>query len=153
MKLAKALNFSKKDLEILGFVDLGSYTPEDQKDQLGDHALVFMFQPFRGKWVQALGCFLSKGAASGKVLHHLIIECTALLEKSNFFVDAVVSDGASWNRNMWLQFGITEENISCPHICDENRRLWFISDFPHLIKNARNAISSHKQMMVQSSHL
>ena len=64
MQLAKSLNFSQKDLKIYGFADLGIYTPEEQKDKLGDHVLVFMFQPFRGKWVQALGCFLSKGAAS-----------------------------------------------------------------------------------------
>ncbi|KAK3924293.1 Transposable element P transposase [Frankliniella fusca] len=29
--------------------------------ELGDHALVVLFQPFAGGWVQSLGCFLSKG--------------------------------------------------------------------------------------------
>ncbi|KAK0075394.1 hypothetical protein PV325_006952, partial [Microctonus aethiopoides] len=49
-----------------GFVDLGGHTPERQKHQLGDHALVIMFQSFRGKWVQTLACFLSKGCADSK---------------------------------------------------------------------------------------
>lgn len=148
MKLAEGLHFNRQDMTIHGFTDLGEYTPEGQQDKVGDHALVFMYQPFRGKWVQALACFLSKGAASGFVLHKLVMECVVLLEKSGFFVDAIVSDGASWNRNMWQHFGINEENISCSHILDENRKLWFVSDFPHLIKNVRNSISSAKQMMV-----
>lgn len=56
-------------------------------------------------------------------------------------VDAVVSDGASWNRSMWNIFGVTEECVSIQHIVDTERRLWFISDFPHLIKCLRNYFS------------
>jgi len=59
-----------------------------------------MFQPFQGRWIQAVAGFLSKGCATGTVLHHLIMECILLLEKSGVFVDAVITDGASWNRNM-----------------------------------------------------
>lgn len=134
MKLIKGVNFDRQSMKVLGFTDLGQFTPDNQKNSLGDHALVFMFQPFRGKWIQTLACFLSKGAAPGKVLHHLLIECIILLEKSGLFVDAVVTDGAQWNRNMWTHFGITETNVSCPHIFDSNHKLWFFSDFPHLIK-------------------
>ncbi|XP_026821574.1 uncharacterized protein LOC113559980 [Rhopalosiphum maidis] len=72
-----------------------------------------MFQPFRGKWVQSLACFISKD---------------------------VTTDGATWNRSMWSKFGISKENISCVHMHDESGRLWFISDFPHLIKNMRNCM-------------
>lgn len=52
-----------------GFTNLGKYTPKHQEGVKGDHALVVMFQPFRGKWVQTLGCILSKGSACGTVLH------------------------------------------------------------------------------------
>ena len=72
-------------MQIQGFVDFGKFTLNRQKQELEDHALVFMFQPFWGKWVQALACFLSKGAAPGKVLHYLVMECIILLEKSGFF--------------------------------------------------------------------
>lgn len=122
MKLTEGVTFDQKDLTIKGFVDLGDHTPLHQRGQKGDHALVLMFQPFKGRWVQSLACFLSKGAASGTVLHHLVIECTILLEKAGFFVDVVTTDGASWNRNMWRQFGIDQDHISCSHVCDTNRR-------------------------------
>jgi len=131
---------TKKTLKINGFTDLGKHTPEHQKNIRGDHALVIMFQPFRGKWVQAVACFLSKGAANSSVLHQIIIEAIVLLEKSGFFVDVVTTDGAQWNRSMWNKFGITESVVSCEHICDEKIRLWFMSDSPHLIKNFRNLL-------------
>ena len=63
-------------------------------------------------------------------------------------MDAVTTDGASKNRKMWTEFGISEENVSCVHVCDAERRLWFISDFPHLIKNLRNYVPDKKCIAV-----
>lgn len=139
--MTETLTFDRKSLKIEGFTDLGEYTPEHQKGQRGDHALVVMFQPFRGNFVQTIGCFLSRGSASGSVLHKIILEGIALAENAGLFIDAVVTDGASWNRAMWKKFGITEKNISSCHPCDEKRRLWFFSDFPHLAKIIRNFIT------------
>lgn len=138
MKLTKTLSFDRKTLKIEGFTNLGQYTPDRLKTKKGDHALVFLFQPFKKKWIQTLGCFLSRGSTSGTVLHKLVIECIALAEKSGLKIDAVVSDGAAWNRNMWTLFGVTKDKVSVPHVVDSRRRLWFISDFPHLIKCLRN---------------
>lgn len=147
MKVSKSIRVDRDSCELHGFVDLGEYTPEDKKDLLGEYALVFMFQPFRGKWVQTLGCFLTKGC-SGSVLAHLVLECIILLEDSGFFVDCVVSDGASWNRNMWKQFGVDDRNKSCEHPSDDSRRLWFISDHTHLFKNVRNRLTKNKSLLV-----
>ncbi|XP_058789896.1 uncharacterized protein LOC131663476 [Phymastichus coffea] len=142
MKLAKSLSFNRQNLQFEGFTNLGKYTPKHQQGVKGDHALVIMFQPFKGKWVQALECFLSKGSATGTVLHHILLEYIILAKKAGLKVDAVTSDGASWNRNMWEQFGVNEENISTPHVAETDpnsmRRLWFLSDFPHLINCLRN---------------
>lgn len=148
MKLCEALKFDRNSYQFHGFVNLGDYTPNDQEHQLGDHALVLMFQPFRGKWVQALACFLSKGCANSNVLQCLILECILLLEQIGLHVDVVTTDGASWNRSMWSKFGISQENFSCQHPYDSERRLWFCSDFPHLIKNFRNAIVSRTETWV-----
>lgn len=138
MKLTKSLSFNRQNLKVEGFIDLGKHTTLHQKGKLGDHALVFLFQPFKGTWVQSLGCFLSKGSATGTVLHHLILQCIGLAEKVGLRIDAVTTDGATWNRNMWNCFGITKQNVSVEHMVDKNRRLWFLSDFPHLIKCMRN---------------
>lgn len=81
-----------------------------------------MFQPFKGTWVQSLACFLCVGNTSASTLHKIIMECI-LTEQSGLKIDAVVSDGASWNRSMWNIFGVTEECVSIQHIVDTERRL------------------------------
>ncbi|KMQ88212.1 reversion-inducing cysteine-rich protein, partial [Lasius niger] len=111
MKVSKTIAFNRNTLQVEGFTNLGKYTPKHQVEKKGDHALVFMFQPFKGKWVQTLGCFLSCGSASGAILHQLVMECIILAGKSGFKVDGVTSDGASWNRSMWDKFGVMEEEI------------------------------------------
>lgn len=72
MKLSKNVKFESSTGLFHGFLELGKHTPEEQKDQLGDHALVVMYQPFRGQSIQALGAFLSKGCANSTVLEGII---------------------------------------------------------------------------------
>ncbi|XP_074113767.1 uncharacterized protein LOC141536884 isoform X3 [Cotesia typhae] len=144
MKLSEDVFFDSQSMKFCGFVDLGNHTPDDLKNTTADHALVFKFVPFRGRWVQALGCFLSKNACKSQPLHKLILECIVLMENSGINIDAVVMDGASWNRGVWKIFGIDESKISCEHPCDSSRRLWMISDFHHLIKCFRTSTLDDK---------
>ncbi len=80
------------------------------------------------------GCFLSKSAAPGYILVSIILEALILMEKAGFQCDAICTDGATWNRSMWSDFGATPDSPYTEHPYDETRRLYFISDFPHLIK-------------------
>lgn len=48
MKLTKTLGFNRDKLKLEGFTDLGRFTPLHQTGKKGDHALVFLFQPFQG---------------------------------------------------------------------------------------------------------
>lgn len=140
MSLSKGVHFNSRTLKMSGFVDFGDHTPDHLKNVRADHALVFMFQPFVGKWVQVLGSFLSHNQVTGDILQKLIVECVILLENAGFHVDVVTSDGASWNRKVWTEMGINEKNITCPHPCNSQRELFMVSDFPHLIKTFRNKI-------------
>lgn len=149
MKLSEGISFDRKNLKMFGFTDLGENIPTED-DELGDHGLVFMFQPFQGKFVQSLGAFLSRGCASGAILHKLVLECIVLLENAGFHVDVVTTDGASWNRTMWKKFGLEGETCSCQHPTDDNRRLWFASDFPHLIKCFRNRVVQQQVLNVST---
>lgn len=98
--------FNKSSLKIDGFVNLGDHTPDELKDQPGDHALVFMFKPWKGQWFPTVGAFLSKGAVKGPTLAKLALEATGLLENSGFKVDMWACDGAPWNRAMWAELGL-----------------------------------------------
>ncbi|KAE8739250.1 hypothetical protein FOCC_FOCC015248 [Frankliniella occidentalis] len=140
IKIPEGIDFNRHNLKAEGVVDLEKHTPKEQRGQMGDHILEIMFQPFRGQWVQSLGCFLTKGNASGEVLAKVVLEAVSLTEETTLKVDAIVTDAATWNRNMFKKFGIDAESSSCQHPVDENRKLWFISDFCHLVKCARNCL-------------
>ena len=103
VKLSAAIMLNRVNLKFEGFTNFDDYTPEHQKPQLGDHALVFMFQSFLTGQIQTLVCFLSKGSASGTVLHKLLIKWILLAENAGLLIDVVTSDGASWNRGIYLE--------------------------------------------------
>lgn len=148
-KITPSKHFDKNRLEVIGFVDLGDYTPNNQQNQLGDHVLVFMFQSFVGKNIQALACFLSKGSVSGPILAKLVLEAVLLCEAAGLFVDVVTSDGATWNRNMWKS--CSAENPDAPwtiHPANPKRKLRMCSDFPHLLKCIRNRLVAKKELHV-----
>lgn len=158
MQLSKGVAFDSQSLSVLGFTNLGDHTPEEQKKQRGDHALVFLFQPFRGQWIQNIAAFLSKGAATGEVLSYLVTECIILLESNGLYVDVVASDGVKWNRNMWKRFGLKDLEASCNHIFSfdqeedslKTRKLWFCSDVSHLVKNLRNFLMYKEEISVKT---
>ncbi|KAG0425501.1 hypothetical protein HPB47_027336 [Ixodes persulcatus] len=144
-KLSESLMVHKKVL-IDGFVDLGSYSPAGQEGVICDHGLVVLLQPFTGKWQQILGVFGAGGNVKADVLSRIIVDAVIFAEKSGLSVDFISCDGASWNRSMWKMFGITgkltKTVCKVQHPVDPSQYLHFISDFPHLVKCARNSISS-----------
>lgn len=148
VKLSPQVKFDKHQFEVIGFTDLGKYTPDDQADKEGDHALVLLYQPFQGQWIQSIAAFLSRGAVTGHVLTQLVMEAVVLIENSSFFVDGIVTDGAQWNRGMWTEFNVTPEKPYCTHFVDESRNLYFFSDFPHLIKCLWTRIVNKKAINV-----
>lgn len=148
MALESRTWFEKHSVEVHGLVDLDGLEDSTKDPARGDHALVIMFQPFKGKWYQALGAFLSAGALKSDKLHKLVLEATALVEKSGFLVDGVATDAATWNRTMWDLFGVNVETPSCEHPIDPSRELRFFSDFPHLVKSLWTRVLEKKTLNV-----
>jgi len=107
-----SITFNTSTLNIDGLVDLGQFTLEHQDNEMGDHALVFMYQPFKGLWIQAIVAFLSKCTASNIVLQKRIVEATLLLENSEFHVHNVITDGGPWNKSMCNAFDVVNTNFS-----------------------------------------
>ncbi|XP_077513304.1 uncharacterized protein LOC144124486 [Amblyomma americanum] len=143
MKLSENLKVTSSGL-IEGFVDLGAYTSPDQTMERCDHGLVVLFQPFSGQFQQILGVFGSRSNVKADILSKIILDATLAAEKAGLFVNFVTTDGASWNRSMWRQFGIkgSQKKTVCKvkHPVDDSRSLHFLSDFPHLVKCVRNSV-------------
>lgn len=143
MKLSEHLSVDTAG-KVAGFVDIGPYTPQEQKHVLADHGLVVMFVPLVGNWTQVLGTFATHSNISGDLLAKIVLEATILAEKAGLFVDYITCDAAGWNRKMWRILGVRANSKEIvakrAHPADSKRYLHFLSDFPHLVKNIRNRL-------------
>lgn len=74
------------------------------------------------------------------------------LENSNCIIDGIICDGASTNRKMWKEFGISGAMESMKnyftHPLDESRKVFAFSDIPHIFKNIRNRLHDKKILRV-----
>lgn len=134
IKLSENLHFSSSG-KIEGFVDLGKFTAEGQRSLTCDHGLVV-------KWHQIIGAFASHSNVKADMLVKILLEAVTMSDNAGLRVDFITCDGETWNRSMWRLFGISgrQEHVSCrrQHPTEPGRFLYFVSDFPHLIKCARN---------------
>ena len=104
--IKKDLIFDKGTLEYHGVVDFGDDMKTIIKNGLADHVLLFMFRPYKTRWIQPIACFASMGAASGAVLFELITKAITILYNHGAIVKGVVSDGAQPNKSAYQLFGI-----------------------------------------------
>lgn len=70
----------------------------------------FAAQAFKGKpkgWIQPFAWFGTKGAAPARVLVELVIKAISKLFEKGAIVKATACDGASTNKSMMSQLGVT----------------------------------------------
>lgn len=89
---------------------------------------------------------------SGITITQLVIKAISLLENSGVQIDGIVSDRSSSNRKLWNEFGVsgTRSNLqnSVVHPMNQNQKIYFFSDAPHLIKTVRNKLFNSKTLRV-----
>ncbi|KAH8029140.1 hypothetical protein HPB51_023545 [Rhipicephalus microplus] len=130
--------------KVSGFFDSGAYTPEEQKQLPCDHGLVVMFVPLIGSWSQILGTLATCTNIKRELLAKIVLEATILAGKAGLFLNYVTSDAATWNRNMWRMMGVkaNSKEVIAKRVnpSDDKGSLYFLLDFPHLVKNIRNRL-------------
>ena len=102
-------SFDSKKMEIDGFVDYGDagLTIRDKHcGQLADHAMVFIFRPYRFGWIQPFACFATKGACPADLLYELMARAITALELHDAIVSSVVCDGAQSNKSVMQMCGV-----------------------------------------------
>jgi hypothetical protein len=72
MSVKKSLQFNKRRTKFYGLVEYGDINIKQKRDKRADHALVLMFRPYREKWVQPIGVYVTRGAASAKMIKSLV---------------------------------------------------------------------------------
>ena len=153
IKIKKDLTWNSKNLEWHGVVDFGGELKSKIQDGIADHALVFMFRPYKHSWIQPIACFATKSAASGKVLFELIVKAISILYNNNAVVKSCVSDGAQTNKSAMVLLGVKGTNSGdCkPHFnhpMEPSIKIYYFVDVPHLLKCVRNQVLNHKSVQV-----
>lgn len=95
---------AKQKLKIIGFTDLGDETPITRADKEEDYALVQLFQPFRRLYIHTTCCYIFTERSN---YTHFINSAFRSL-----YVNAVVTEGANWNRGVWKLNGVNNNNPS-----------------------------------------
>lgn len=82
----------------------------------------------------------------------LVIKAIMLLEDAGAEVVGLTTDGASSNRTMWNQLGISGKMGQLSNCFlspfDDQRKVFVFSDAPHLIKTIRNRLHDKKVLRV-----
>lgn len=142
VKLREEVRYNSSTCTFDGFVNLDRFTKEEQKNVLGDHALVFFLVPLMKNWVQPIAVYLSKNATDGSTLAKIILQVIIELEKSNVRVVAFTCDGSQPNKKAWKELGISGKmnaiNNFISNPCDSSRKIFALGDICHEVKCVRN---------------
>lgn len=84
------------------------------------------------------------------LLKPIIQEIIEKVEPIGLYIHSITSNMGPVNLKMWKTFGAIASNkysklVNCiPHPVDSNRKLFFIADAPHLLKNLKSALMNNK---------
>lgn len=116
------------------------------------------------RWKLYIAYYFTPDSLNGAILKPIIIEIIQKAESIGLYVHSVTSDMGPVNLSMWRAF----EGISCsryskisnciPHPIDNTRKLFFIADAPHLLKNLKASLLNNKvielpQKFLETSNL
>lgn len=113
---------------------------------LATHALVFMLGGISTRWKQTIAYHFTGNSFHANTVKDCIVSIVQACEEMMLKVDAVVTDMGGGNQGVWKLFGIvcgkhSRPKAWCPHPCDTSRKLYFLPDVPHILKNLRNHIT------------
>ena len=153
MQVRQSLNVNSKTFTFEGCSTIENDSENKLFTDLADHALVFMFQSVGDNFTQSIGTFASKGPTKGQTLAQLVLESIILLENAGAYIDGIICDGASTNRKMWTEFGVsgkmdTQKNHFFVNPINETRTVYVFSDAPHLFKCIRNSLLERRILKV-----
>lgn len=159
MKIKEGLVYNKYADQLVGFValdDVSDHLLEFerlcqsdstlQKPELASHMLVLLVRGIFTSLKFPLAQFPTTNVASHQ-LYPVVTEAVMRLEIMGLKVMSLTSDGSSPNRKFYRLMkdpsDDTTPGYQCPNpFTNDDRRLYFIADVPHLLKTTRNCWSN-----------
>lgn len=133
MFLRGNLYFNQRLNIVDGYEDYGH---RGRTNRIADHALIFMAQGLKSKWVLPVAYFLVSKTCPSTMLKNLIKDVINALVSAGLTVVGTISDQGSNNRGAITELR-RESGDDIMYTVGENRLL-HIWDTPHILKNVRN---------------
>lgn len=152
VQINQGLVYDRNSGILVGFTNLNEAANEvenvclnDDCSQLASNMLVVMVRGATSSLKYPLACFATTGV-TGSQLCAIVWEAIELIEcLCNLRVIFVTCDGASPNRKFFKYHASANDNLTnwCWNdFANPPRKLYFISDVPHLLKTVRNCFSN-----------
>ncbi|KAH8022388.1 hypothetical protein HPB51_023810 [Rhipicephalus microplus] len=146
IQLSSGLAFDQTTGTVIGTPTLPLADGSLPHAAVATHGLVFMLGGVTQRWKQTVAYHLTGNSFSSAAVQEQLIEIIQECETIGVRIDAVVSDMGGGNMALWREFGIvvgkhSVSRVSCCHPVDQNRKLYFMEDTAHLLKNLRNHLT------------
>ena len=108
------------------------------------HGLVFMIGGIVSRWKQVVAYYFTTNSTDGTAFVPIVMSIIERASRVGLHVCCVTSDMGSSNQAMWSGIGLATNryfNItSITHPQDGSKRLYFLADVPHIIKNLKSSL-------------
>ena len=166
IKIKSGLAYKRSSGKLIGFTEMGDLNEEvarfrhscdesrdaDERD-FATYVNVFMVRGLCSSLCYPFGYHAGLGFTADQ-LFPLVWEATRVLEAIGFKVCAWTCDGASPNRKFFKINACHDDNHWTWNIYDLRRKIYFISDPPHLLKTLRNNLeNSHGNRNSRNLHV
>lgn len=112
-------------------------------ENLATHALVFMIAGMSTRWKQIVAYHLTDNSFCPKIIKKFLFDLIYSCENLALKINVIISDMSGNNQALLQQCGIivgrhSVTTNSCDHPCASTRKLFFMLDALHILKNIRN---------------
>ena len=105
--------------------------------------MVFMIRGLSSNWKQPFAYILIKHSLVPDLLWEMIKKGIVAVENAGYFVVNIVCDQECNQQKLFGQLKITPDAPYVAHPKDKTRKLYFLFDVPHLLKNIRNNLMNY----------
>ena len=148
MSIRKHIDWDPKRKEMVGFVDLGTGSLENDVAEARE-AIVILAVGLKGYWKVPIGYFLIN-AISAEVQSQLVLSAISALHDVNVRCTTLIMDGHPTNQKMAEILGCrTKPNdirSSFAHPSDDTLKVFVLFDACHLLKNLRGALYAYQEV-------
>ncbi|KAM7311300.1 hypothetical protein ISCGN_008207 [Ixodes scapularis] len=143
IQLNEGLDYDATTGTVIGRPTIGLSSGKLPDSCLATHGFVFMLGGMSTRWKQTVAYEFTENSFSAATVKTTIDTLIRRCEQIGIKVHALVTDMGGGNQALWRAYGIlvgkhSKETCYANHPCDPARRLYFVADVPHLLKNLRN---------------